>query len=58
MSSLSTFKTDTLTTLACNYFLEHACLFYKAVAARPRTPLEISVQINVDVHLELKKLLI
>ena len=58
MSSFSTLKTDTLTTFARYRLLEHACLFDKAVAACPRTPLEIRVQIDVDVHLELKELLI
>ena len=58
MSSLSAFKTDTLATFARYCLLEHACLFDKAVAASPRAPLEIRVQIDVDVHLELKKLLI
>ena len=58
MSSLSAFKTDTLATFARCRLLEHACLFDKAVAASPRAPLEIRVQIDVDVHFELEELLI
>ena len=58
MSSLTAFKTDTLATFARCCLLEHACLLDKAVAASSRAPLEIRVQIDVDVHLELKELLI
>jgi len=58
VGELTTLETDAGTTFTLCCFIEHASLFDIAIAARFRTPLQIGVQIHVNVQLELQEFLV